>query len=97
MKVRHLSDVDREISDAISYYLAEETLQSAERLDIMIQEAEGAISREPFLFPIIDEKVRFKLLTPFPFSLLYSIEESEIIIIALAHQKRKPGYWRNRL
>ncbi len=97
MKLRHLSAVDREISEAVAYYLAEETLQSAERLDAMIQEAENVISMQPFLFPIMEDNVRFKLLRPFPYSMLYSIEESEILIIAFMHQSRKPGYWRDRL
>jgi|GEM_PF-225276 len=33
----------------------------------------------------------------FSYSLLYSIEEDHIFIIAVAHQHRKPGYWIDRL
>ena len=32
----------------------------------------------------------------FPFSLIYSVEGSLIWIIAVAHQSRRPGYWRKR-
>jgi toxin ParE1/3/4 len=97
MTVRHLSEVDHEIVEAVEYYLLEETPQSAERFDELVQLAETQIARQPFLYPIVEGNVRVKLLTPFPFSMLYSVEETEILIIALAHHKKKPGYWRDRL
>lgn len=34
--------------------------------------------------------------SPFPYMLIYTIEESEIIVLAVAHQHRKPNYWKNR-
>lgn len=36
------------------------------------------------------------VLRRFPFSLIYSEERNEIVIIAVAHAKRRPGYWRGR-
>lgn len=32
----------------------------------------------------------------FPFSIVYTIQDSEIVVLAIAHFKRKPGYWRDR-
>jgi hypothetical protein len=32
----------------------------------------------------------------FPFSVVYRLRPEEIVILAVAHQKRKPGYWRGR-
>jgi toxin ParE2 len=37
--------------------------------------------------------IRKCLLHKFPYKLLYSIEKDHIIIIAVAHQHRKPEYW----
>lgn len=36
------------------------------------------------------------LLKRFPYQLIYRIEGNEIVIYAVAHQKRRPGYWRKR-
>ena len=36
------------------------------------------------------------VMTRFPFSLVYFESESAVEVLALAHQKRKPGYWRER-
>ena len=32
----------------------------------------------------------------FPFNLIYMVHSSELRIIAVAHQSRRPGYWRGR-
>jgi plasmid stabilization system protein ParE len=32
----------------------------------------------------------------FPYSVVYQERESEVLILAIAHFKRKPGYWRSR-
>lgn len=32
----------------------------------------------------------------FPFSIVYLVGKNEIVIFAVAHFKRKPGYWKSR-
>jgi plasmid stabilization system protein ParE len=39
---------------------------------------------------------RVAVLNRFPFILVYQIEEDEIVILALAHMSRRPGYWSRR-
>lgn len=41
--------------------------------------------------------IRKKVLSHFPYSVLYTIESDLILIVAVAHHKRRPTYWRNRL
>ena len=36
------------------------------------------------------------LLRRFPFALVYRIEPDVLRVIALAHQRRRPNYWRKR-
>ena len=33
----------------------------------------------------------------FPFLIVYLVEPEEIVIVAVAHTKRRPGYWLSRL
>jgi len=40
--------------------------------------------------------IRRWLLVKFPFALLYSLPPDEIRILAVAHLKRRPFYWRGR-
>ena len=37
------------------------------------------------------------LIRKFPFSLVYQLREEQLVIIAVAHQRRRPGYWLRRL
>jgi plasmid stabilization system protein ParE len=40
--------------------------------------------------------VRRVLLVGFPYWLIYEDTADEVIVLAVAHEKRKPGYWRER-
>lgn len=33
----------------------------------------------------------------FPFGIIYRISESEVLIVAVAHQRKKPAYWSGRI
>jgi plasmid stabilization system protein ParE len=39
---------------------------------------------------------RVAVLDRFPFTLVYQVKEDEIVIVALAHTSRRPGYWSRR-
>lgn len=45
----------------------------------------------------VEQDVRRCLAHTFPYGILYTIEDSFILIIAVAHGSREPGYWRHRL
>lgn len=40
--------------------------------------------------------LRQALLRKFPYSLVYAVDSDEILVVAVAHQRRRPGYWRKR-
>jgi toxin ParE1/3/4 len=39
---------------------------------------------------------RVLLLDRFPFTMPYQIKDDEVVILALAHTSRRPGYWSRR-
>lgn len=41
--------------------------------------------------------VRRKGVSGFPYGVLYYATDSEIVIVAYAHDKRRPGYWKHRV
>ncbi len=41
--------------------------------------------------------VRRKLLMRFPYELYYVAEPDRLRVLAVAHQRRRPGYWMDRL
>jgi hypothetical protein len=40
--------------------------------------------------------VVYLLLAKFSFDLVYIVEADSIVVLALAHHRRRPGYWRAR-
>jgi toxin ParE1/3/4 len=61
-----------------------------------VQRVIETISQFPEASPLIRERVRRKILIKFPYALIYSLRETEIRILAVAHEKRRPFYWRGR-
>jgi hypothetical protein len=37
------------------------------------------------------------MLERFPFSVVYRVGEHGALVVAVAHARRRPGYWRTRL
>ena len=43
------------------------------------------------------DDVRRRVLRRNPFAIVYLIDDGAIVIVAVAHHKRRPGYWLPRL
>ena len=41
--------------------------------------------------------IRKRLVPGFPFTVLYARQQETIVVLAVMHQHRKPGYWKSRL
>lgn len=50
----------------------------------------------PLAVPLI-RNVRQKILRHFPYNIIYSVEPEMIVIVAVAHQRRRPNYWQSRI
>lgn len=55
------------------------------------------IVEKPERWPELDEDIRRCLTRVFPYAVLYSIESDFVLIIAVMHSHREPGYWRKRI
>ncbi|NOZ00289.1 MAG: type II toxin-antitoxin system RelE/ParE family toxin [Deltaproteobacteria bacterium] len=61
-----------------------------------IAKAIDVISEGPFRWPETSQGVRRYVLRRFPFLIVYKVVDSLIYVIAVAHGRRLPGYWRDR-
>jgi hypothetical protein len=50
----------------------------------------------PEAWPIVEDDIRRCLINRFPFGVLYSLEQTSVLILAVMHQRRQPDYWKNR-
>ncbi len=85
----------QELDDATRYYEMEYHGLGA-RFREEVRKAAKRISEYPEAWSVERGDVRKCILHKFPYKLLYSIEKDHILIIAVAHQHRKPDYWVER-
>jgi len=55
------------------------------------------IVQSPDRWHPIEGDVRRYLVHRFPYGILYTIEQDYILILAVMHLSREPGYWRHRI
>ena len=62
------------------------------RFIISVENAIERILEDPLRYRPLDEDVRRCLTRVFPYAILYTIESGFILIVAVAHLSREPGY-----
>ena len=88
-------DARRELNDAVDYYERE----SQGLGSIFIDEVEAGFARirsHPSAAPQVAGTVRRLILAKFPFSIVYESRDDFTRILAVAHQRKRPFYWRGR-
>jgi plasmid stabilization system protein ParE len=94
--VKFLPDAEEEMYEAAKYYQSQTSGLGVDYLS-EIERAIASIAQSPMTWPKLEGELRRRLVRRFPFSILYYIESEEIVIVAVAHLRRKPGYWKKRL
>jgi len=88
--------------EARAEYLASIAYYEDERVGLgseFVQDVEAAIQMilaYPSAFPVMGADVRRCMLRRFPYGILYATLDERILVIAVAHAKRPPGYWQSR-
>ena len=85
-----------EFRDAVRWYLARDRRASSD-FRIAVSGAIRALAEAPQRWPKYLHGTRRLVVQRFPFSIVYLEDPGLIVIIAVAHSKRKPGYWKDRL
>lgn len=85
-----------EYSEAVEFY-AERRLEIAQRFINAVENTIFKIVESPTRWPVIDEDIRRCLTPQFPYGILYTIQDNFILILAVMHCSREPGYWKDRV
>jgi hypothetical protein len=89
-------DAELEFLQAIDFYENKQTGLGRD-FAFEIYSTVERILTHPIAWPIIEEDIRRSLVRRFPFGILYSQLGKEIVILAIMHLNREPGYWRTRI
>ncbi len=95
MKVVFTELARLELLDAIDYYELEFS-GLGKRFQQEVKSAIKRIIQYPDAWPSERNGIRKYVMHKFPYKLIYSLEQDHILIIAVAHQHRKPDYWVDR-
>ena len=96
-----LDDAEQELIDAQRWY-DKQRRGLGQEFRIAIEEAIERLLKQPSIaVPVInlpeDRGVRRVLVKRFPYSIIFIEHEEAFWIVAFAHNRRQPGYWRERL
>jgi toxin ParE1/3/4 len=85
-----------ELDEAIRYY--EERIPGL-GLDFRkkVEAAVLTIQNAPLRFKAFSKRTRRLLLHRFPYHIVFIEREQSISVVAIAHGKRRPGYWHGRI
>lgn len=84
-----------EVSQSVEFYEARLNGLGLRFLSAVEQTAER-ISASPEAGPSLEGGFRKRIVSGFPYSVIYRVWEDYVYLVAVAHQHRRPDYWRQR-
>jgi plasmid stabilization system protein ParE len=93
--VEFLDGARLDFDDSFAWY-AERSVGAAIGFASAVDEAIDKVTAEPSRFPSTHGGCRYCSLNRYPFRIVFRDEPDRLVVVALAHAKRSPGYWRGR-
>ena len=95
LPVDYLPGARRDFDESFDWY-AERSGRAAVGFANAVDVALSAIAAAPRRFAALDEFHRECPVVRFPFRIVYRVAADRIVVVAIAHAKRNPGYWKGR-
>lgn len=92
---RYLPAAREELNEAAAFYEASVPGLGEAFLDD-VERAIESVRDNPRIGAAVGRRFRRTLLRRFPYSIIDVDRDNEIVLVAVAHQRRRPGYWRRR-
>jgi plasmid stabilization system protein ParE len=89
-------EAERELTQGAVFYAREANADLGLAFIAEFERSLGVLCENPRLGAAWRGSIRRFPLQRFPYSIIYQIMPNEVRVIALAHQSRRPGYWRGR-
>jgi plasmid stabilization system protein ParE len=88
-------EAEEELLEAKEWY-GERSEVAAHAFVLEVDHALSSITEAPLRYPQGRRGEHRFVLDRFPYTVLYRVRSDDIFITAVAHQSRRPGYWRRR-
>jgi toxin ParE1/3/4 len=93
--VRFHPQAEEEVQRAYRWY-RERNPAAAQAFLADLDHAVLRVTEAPERWPLYHGQARRYLFQRFPFSVIYRVTDETIDVIAVAHHRRRPGYWSER-
>jgi plasmid stabilization system protein ParE len=95
LPIDYLAGARRDFDESFDWY-AERSTQAAVRFANAVNAALLNVSADPTRFASADGTHQECPVKKFPFRIVCRLVENRVLVVAIAHAKRRPGYWRKR-
>lgn len=96
MRVAWQDHAKAEFREAVSYYRTHAGIAVAKDFTEETYRVTRRLREQPELGMRIDGNTRRYPLHDYPYHLIYRLTAGTLIVVALAHQRRRPNYWTER-
>jgi plasmid stabilization system protein ParE len=93
--VTFLPAATADYEEAYGWYRAR-SIRAAARFEDAVEQTLSQIAEAPARWPFCDPRHRQHLLRRYPYSIVYRVEAESVIVVAIAHARRRFGYWTGR-
>jgi toxin ParE1/3/4 len=95
VKLIVLEPAQNEVRDATDYY-SEHNPTAARAFVEEIRRSFTVIKAHPLRGPSTEEGERKYVARTFPYTIIYRVTGTTVVVLAVAHHRREWGYWRTR-
>ncbi len=96
-RLRILPEAEEELTEAAQWYESKRAGLGVE-LVMMVERAFDEIREAPEAHPLWrpGRSYRKLVMQRFPYWVMFTVEDDVVEVVAVAHAKRRPGYWAQR-
>ena len=96
MNFRFLEPAKVELEEAIAHY-EQEKAGLGEQFALEVKNTIQRILNHPGAWTRLTRNIRRCRTNRFPYGIVYSVQGDDVLVLAVMHLHRKPGYWKDRL
>ncbi len=85
-----------ELSDAADWY-AKDSIRNGQRFLSAFRSLVTDIMHMPERFPPARGGTRKARMKRYPYSIIFAVEPEQVVILVVAHARRRPDYWHDRV
>lgn len=94
-RIEILPEAEEELREAFLWYFERSPL-AADAFRLEVFDKVDDLARDADTWPVDDDGIRSRRLSRFPYTVHYELVAGRVTVLAVAHQRRAPGYWSMR-